>query len=56
MTSTAKKIDAESKEQKTTSLEVVKNEGKPMVEIPSIEKRIQKVEDLNMLVEKWRKL
>jgi len=56
MTNTAKKINAESKEQDKTSLEVVKKEEKVTAEVPSLEKRIQKVEDLSMLIEKWRKL
>ncbi|WP_163713744.1 hypothetical protein [Mangrovibacterium lignilyticum] len=54
MTNTAKKV--ESKEQVKTSMEVVKKEEKAIAEIPSLEKRIQKVEDLSMLIEKWRKL
>ncbi|WP_159516927.1 hypothetical protein [Sunxiuqinia indica] len=57
MNNTAKKINAESKEQQNkTSLEVVKKEEKATTEVPSLEKRIQKVEDLSMLIEKWRKL
>lgn len=56
MSNTAKKIDAEGNEQAKTSLEVVKKEEKAVAEIPSLEKRIQKVEDLSMLIEKWRKL
>lgn len=53
MNNTAKKVDAESKEQPKASLEVVKKDEKS---VPSLEKRIQKVEDLSMLIEKWRKL
>ncbi|WP_372776343.1 hypothetical protein [Mangrovibacterium sp.] len=56
MNNTAKNINAESKEPAKTSLEVVKKEEKGVVEIPSLEKRIQKVKDLSMLIEKWRKL
>jgi hypothetical protein len=56
MNNTAKKINAESKEQAKTSMEVVKKEEKAALEVPSLEKRIQKVEDLSMLIEKWRKL
>jgi len=37
-------------------MEVVKKEEKAALEVPSLEKRIQKVEDLSMLIEKWRKL
>ena len=54
MTNTAKKV--ESKEQVKTSMEVVKKDEKAALEVPSLEKRIQKVEDLSMLIEKWRKL
>ena len=56
MNNAAKKIDAEVAEQPKTSLEVVKKDEKSDVEVPSLEKRIQKVEDLSMLIEKWRKL
>jgi hypothetical protein len=56
MNNAAKKIEVESKEQPKTSLEVVKNDEKAVGEVPSLEKRIQKVEDLSMLIEKWRKL
>jgi hypothetical protein len=56
MTNTAKKINAESNEQAKASLEVVKKDEKAVAESPSLEKRIQKVEDLGMLIEKWRKL
>lgn len=54
MNNTAKKV--ESKEQPKASLEVVKKDEKAVIEVPSLEKRIQKVEDLSMLIEKWRKL
>ena len=37
-------------------LEVVKKNEKEVVEVPSLEKRIHKMEDLSMLIEKWRKL
>ena len=56
MNNAAKKIDAEVAEQPKASLEVVKKDEKAVVEVPSLEKRIQKVEDLSMLIEKWRKL
>ncbi|MBW8333257.1 MAG: hypothetical protein K0M40_14620 [Prolixibacteraceae bacterium] len=55
MNNTPKKLNAEGEEQAKTSLAVVKNEEKAP-EIPSLEHRIQKVEDLSMLIEKWRKL
>lgn len=35
---------------------MVKKDEKAVSEVPSLEKRIQKVEDLSMLIEKWRKL
>ena len=56
MNNAAKKLDAEIVEQPKTSLEVVKKDEKEVTEAPSLEKRIQKVEDLSMLIEKWRKL
>ena len=56
MTITAKKVNAESNGQNKASLGVVKKEEKVTAEVPSLEKRIQKVEDLSMLIEKWRKL
>ena len=56
MNNAAKKIDAEIVEQPKASLEVVKKDEKVTQEVPSLEQRIQKVEDLSMLIEKWRKL
>ena len=57
MNNAAKKLDSEVAEQPKTSLEVVKKDEKMAIaEVPSLEKRIQKVEDLSMLIEKWRKL
>lgn len=56
MTSTAKKIDVENEEKAKTPMAVVEKETKGTLEVPSLEKRIQKVEDLSMLIEKWRKL
>lgn len=56
MNNAAKKIDAESVEQPKTSLEVLKKDEKSVVEVPSLEKRIQKVEDLSMIIDEWRKL
>jgi hypothetical protein len=52
----AKKIDAETVEQPKTTLEAVKKDESATVEVPSLEKRIQKVEDLSMLIEKLHKL
>ena len=56
MNNAAKKLDSEVAEQPKASLEVMKKDEKAVVEVPSLEKRIQKVEDLSMLIEKWRKL
>ncbi|MGV8092058.1 MAG: hypothetical protein AB2L24_09375 [Mangrovibacterium sp.] len=58
MTSTAKKINAENEEKARTPMVLVEKEEKEQgtLEVPSLEKRIQKVEDLSMLIEKWRKL
>ena len=56
MNNAAKKLDSEVAEQPKASLEVVKKDEKVIVEVPSLEKRVQKVEDLSMLIEKWRKL
>ena len=56
MNNAAKKLDAESVEQPKASLEVVKKDEKEVTEVPSLEKRIQKVEDLSMLIERWHKL
>jgi hypothetical protein len=56
MTNAIKKLEVESTEQPKTSLEVVKKDEKVTSEIPSLEHLIQKVEDLSMLIVKWRKL
>jgi len=56
MNNAAKKHDSEVAEQPKASFEVVKKDEKSVVEVSSLEKRIQKVEDLSMLIEKWRKL
>jgi len=45
MNNAAKKLDAESVEQPKTSLEVVKKDEKEVAEVPSIEKRNQRVEN-----------
>jgi len=50
---TAKKSNGQSNEPK---MEVVKNETKVENAILSLEKRIQKVQELNIVIEKWRKL
>ena len=50
---TAKKSNGQSNAPK---MEVVKNETKVENPILSLEKRIQKVEELSIVIEKWRKL
>jgi hypothetical protein len=51
-TATAKKQEAEA-----TKMEVKRNETSPVENaILSLEKRIQKVEELNIVIDKWRKL
>ena len=52
MTATARKTNAKAD---TVKMEVVKN-SKVENSILSLEKRIQKVEELNIVIEKWRKL
>jgi hypothetical protein len=49
------KSNGQSTEQKT-KLEVVKTEAKVENAILSLEKRIQRVQELNILIDKWRKL
>jgi hypothetical protein len=55
MTATAvKKAESDSKNAK---MEVKKNEtSKEINQVLTLEKRIQKVEELNIIIEKWRKL
>lgn len=55
MTQSAVKTNGQSTEQKT-KLEVVKDSPKVENAILSLEKRIQKVEELNIVIDKWRKL
>ena len=52
-TATAKKTNGKAESAK---LEVVKSELKNENPIISLEKRIQKVQNLNIVIEKWRKL
>ncbi len=52
MTATARKTNAKAD---TAKMEVVKN-SKIENSILSLEKRIQKVEELNIVIDKWRKL
>lgn len=54
MTNTAKKIDS-AVEQKAP-MSVVKTEEVKALVLPSLDERIQRVEDLGMLIDKWRKL
>ena len=56
MTQSAVKINEQSTEQKT-KIEVFKEQpSKVENAILSLEKRIQKVEELNIVIDKWRKL
>ena len=57
MTATAAKTKAENGNSKNAKMEVKKNETSK-VENPvlTLEKRIQKVEELTIIIEKWRKL
>jgi len=50
---TAVKTNGQSNEAK---MEVKKNEPTPEHPVLSLEKRIQKVQELNIVIEKWRKL
>jgi len=57
MTASAAKIKADNGNSKNAKMEVQKNDASK-VENPvlTLEKRIQKVEELNIVIEKWRKL
>ena len=55
MTQSAVKTNGQSTEQKA-QMEVVKDSPKVENAILSLEKRIQKVEELNIVIDKWRKL
>ncbi len=56
MTATAK-AKAENGNSKDAKMEVKKNEtSKVTNQVLTLEKRIQKVEELNIIIEKWRKL
>ena len=56
MTATAK-AKAENGNSKDAKMEVKKNETSPESSgVLTLEKRIQKVEELNIIIEKWRKL
>lgn len=56
MTNAAKKQTAAKVETPATKLEVVKNKEQAAPEVLPLDKRIQRVEDLSMLIDKWRKL
>lgn len=55
MTNAAKKQTAAKDETAKTNMTVVKTEQKATESLP-LDKRIQRVEDLSMLIDKWRKL
>ena len=56
MSNTVKKATKEGNGQSNASLEVMKKDEKAVSVVPSLKKRIQKVEDLSILIEKWHKL
>ncbi len=56
MTNAAKKQTAAKDEAAKTNMTVVKTEQKQTAESLPLDKRIQRVEDLSMLIDKWRKL
>ena len=57
MTATAAKIKADNGNSKNARMEVQKNETSKVENfVLTLEKRIQKVEELNIVIEKWRKL
>jgi len=57
MTATAAKIKADNGNSKNAKMEVQKNETSKVENfVLTLEKRIQKVEELNIVIEKWRKL
>lgn len=57
MTATAAKIKTDNGNSKNAKMEVQKNETSKVENfVLTLEKRIQKVEELNIVIEKWRKL
>jgi len=57
MTATAAKIKADNGNSKNAKMELQKNETSKVENfVLTLEKRIQKVEELNIVIEKWRKL
>lgn len=57
MTATAAKIKADNGNSKNARMEVQKSETSKVENfVLTLEKRIQKVEELNIVIEKWRKL
>lgn len=52
-TANAKKTNAKAD---STKMEVKKKETSKVNDVLSLEKRIQKVEELNIVIDKWRKL
>jgi hypothetical protein len=56
-TATAAKVKSQNGESKAPKMEVKKNqEPEPENSVLAIEKRIQKVEELTIVIDKWRKL
>ena len=56
MTANAVKTNGAASAEKEAKMELVKESPKVENAILSLEKRIQKVEELNIVIEKWRKL
>lgn len=57
MTATAAKIKTDNGNSKNAKMEMQKNETSKVENfVLTLEKRIQKVEELNIVIEKWRKL
>jgi len=56
MSTATAKAKAENGNSKNAAMEVKKNDPKVENPVLTLEKRIQKVEELNIIIEKWRKL
>ncbi len=56
MSTATAKAKAENGNSKNATIEVKKNDPKVENPVLTLEKRIQKVEELNIIIEKWRKL
>jgi hypothetical protein len=56
MSTATAKAKAENGNSKNAAMEVKKNDPKVENPVLTLEKRIRKVEELNIIIEKWRKL